>query len=145
MNNRVVFRLAVIGLFIFEIAICVALYFFDDGALDSAWQLLPETVDWYIYFESYPAIVAVAMFGLLSLIVVSFIGVLLFRNWARWLYLGSAVLVSLVSLFTGPIISYAWEHVLWEIASMTNGAIMLAMFLPPISNQFNKLSNSSND
>ncbi len=140
MSNRAVFRLALIGILVYELAIGAALYFFDDGTLDPAWELLPETVGWHIYFESH-FMASVAIGGVVILLLVAgLVGVLLFRNWGRWLYLGSNVLIFPISIFSGPIIYYGWESVLWDTASMANGAIMLAMFLPPISSEFNKQS-----
>ncbi len=41
MSNRVVFRLLVVSLLAYELAIGAALFFFDDGALDKAWEVLP--------------------------------------------------------------------------------------------------------
>lgn len=140
MSNRVIFRFAVIGLLAFQIASGVALYYLDDGSLDSAWELLPEPIDWYGYFESHIVIAILASLSVVLVIVASLIGVLLFQSWGRWLYLSSTLLISPLSIITGPIIYFGWEIALWDILSMANGAIMLAMFLPPISNEFNKLS-----
>jgi hypothetical protein len=138
MSNRTAFRLIIIGLVVFELAIGYVSYFFDDGTLDSAWELLPETVNWYPYFETHFITSIVVVFLLILVIVASLVGVLLFRNWGRWLYLSSTVLIFPVSLFTGPTIYYGWESALWDTANMANGAIMLSMFLPPISKEFNK-------
>ncbi len=138
MSNRVIFRLAVIGLLIAELAIGVALYFLDTGALDSAWEQLPESIDWYTYLESHFVTSVALLILLLVAILGSLVGVLLFKNWGRWLYLGSTVLIIPVSIFTGPTIYYGWESAVWDITSMLNGALMLSMFLPPISNEFNK-------
>jgi len=137
MSNRAIFRLAVIGLLVFELAIGVAFYFLDDGALDAAWEQLPDATDWYTYIESHLAI-SVALLLLLVAIVGSLVGVLLFKNWGRWLYLGNTMINFLVSIVTGPTIYHGWELALWDITNMINGALMLAMFLPPISNEFNK-------
>ena len=77
---------------------------------------------------------------LIIAIAASLVGMLLFRNWGRWLYLVSIALSLPVLVFTGPTIYCVWKSALWDTASMVNGAIMLVMFLPPISNEFNKLS-----
>ncbi|BFM48775.1 hypothetical protein [Marinomonas sp. THO17] len=140
MSNRVIFRLAVIGLLIAELAIGVALYFLDSGALDAAWEQLPESIDWYTYLESNFVTSVALLILLLVAILGSLVGVLLFKNWGRWLYLGSTVLIFPVSIFTGPTIYYGWENAVWDITSMVNGALILSMFLPPISNEFNKVS-----
>lgn len=140
MSNRVIFRLAVIGLLIAELAIGVAMYFLDTGALDAAWEQLPESIDWYTYLESHFVTSVALSILLLVAILGSLVGVLLFKHWGRWLYLGSTVLIIPVSIFTGPTIYYGWESAVWDITSMLNGALMLSMFLPPISNEFNKAS-----
>ena len=123
MSNRTVFRLVIIGLLVFEFAIGSAVYFFDDGALDSAWELLPETVNWYAYLETHFISSLVVGFLLILVIVASLVGVLLFRNWGRWLYLGSTVFIFPVSLFTGPTIYYGWESALWDTVNMANKKI----------------------
>ena len=140
MSNRVIFRLVIIGLLMFEIAILAALHFVDDGALAPATNLLPKTVNWQTYFDLSPVLVGFIGLLLIILIMASVVGALLFRNWGRWLYLAVAVLIVPVSVFTGPTIYYGWENALWDMFKMANGAVILAMFLPPISNEFNKLS-----
>lgn len=140
MSNRVIFRFAVIGLLIAELAIGVALYFLDTGDLDAAWDQLPESIDCYTYLESHFVTSVTLLILLLVAILGSLVGVLLFKNWGRRLYLGSTVLIIPVSIFTGPTIYYGWESAVWDITSMLNGALMLSMFLPPISNEFNKAS-----
>ena len=143
MSSRAVFRLAVIGLLVFELAVGVVLFLFDDGTLNPAWEVLPKTIDWYIYLESHFIISIFSGLLLIVAIVASLVGVLLFRNWRRWLYLVSTALIFPISVLTGPTIYYGWESALWDTASMANGAIMLTMFLLPISNEFNKLSQQS--
>lgn len=140
MNNRVVFRLLIVGLFAYELAVGAALYFFDNGSLDSDWEVLPETYDLYSFLESNLIVTTFVAVSIMVLFLASLAGVLLFKNWGRWLYLGGSALILPVSIFTGPTIYYGWESALWDIANMANGAVMLAMFLPPISNEFNKLS-----
>ena len=138
MSNRAVFRLAVIGLLVFELAIGASLYFFFDyEALEPALELLPESANWYSYLDNdfLPLIIAIL---LVIVVIASVIGVLLFKNWGRWLYISSTLLALPVYCFTGPDIYYGWESALWEVASMANGALMLAMFLPPISHEFNR-------
>lgn len=140
MSCRLIFRLAVIGVLIFELIIGLAVYFIDDGALEPAWKLLPETVDLSVYFDSEPIIGGIVGLAVVLMFLASLVGVLLFRNWGRWLYLTFSLLIVAVSVFTGPTIYYGWERALWDMLQMASGAIILAMFLPPISNEFNKLS-----
>jgi hypothetical protein len=138
MRNRVLFRLLIVGLFVFELAVGAAFYFFDNGGLDSAWEALPESYDWYSLLESNLIITMFVGVSIILVLLAGLLGVLLFKNWGRWLYLGSSVLILPISIFTGPTIYYGWESALWDISNMANGAIILAMFLPPISNEFNK-------
>ena len=137
MNNRVVFRLAIIGVLVFDLAIGAAVYWFDDGSLDPARELLPDDFYWASFQESH-FILSMVLGGLLVVtMIASIVGVLLFRNWGRWLYVGVTVLVFPISILTGASLYYGWESALWDVASMAYGAILLAMFLPPISNEFN--------
>lgn len=128
----------VVGLFVFELLIGLALTYFDNGELDSAWEQLPESFDWYSAFTSNLIISFVVSIGIVSILFASIVGVLLFKNWGRWLYLGSMFLVLPISLITGPSIYFAWESALWDITNMLNGALILAMFLQPFANEFNK-------
>lgn len=138
MNNRIIFRLLIVGLLVFELAIGATSYFFDSDALDPAWEVLPETYDWYPLLESNLIVTIFVSVSIILALLASLVGVLLFKNWGRWLYLGSSILILPVSIFTGPTIYYGWESALWDIANMANGAIILAMFLPPITSEFNK-------
>ena len=92
MNNRALFRLAGIGALVYEFAIGGALYLLDDSALDPAWGLLPETIEWYSFLESYLIVASIVGSVLILMLVGGVVGVLLFRNWGRWLSLklGSA-------------------------------------------------------
>ena len=138
MKNRVIFRLLIVALLAFELAIGAASYFFNDEALDPAWEVLPETYDLYSLLESNFIVAIFVSVSIIFALLASLVGVLLFKNWGRWIYLGSSILILPVSIFTGPTIYFGWESTLWDIANMANGAILIALFLPPISNEFNK-------
>ena len=81
MSNRSVFRLAVIGLLVFELAIGASLYFFFDyEALELALALLPESANWYTYLDNYFLPLMIIAVLLLIVIIASVVGVLLFKK-----------------------------------------------------------------
>jgi len=138
MNNRARFRAVIVGALIYELIIAAALLYFDNGQLDAAWDMLPQTSHWSINLTSNGSVLLMVFAGLAILsILCSIIGVLLFKNWGRWLYFLSTVLALPISVLTGPSIYFGWEIMLWDSANMLHGAIIIAMFLPPIANEFN--------
>ena len=140
MSNKTKFRLVVLGVLMYEFAIGGALILFDSGELDAALELLPETFDYYSLVENHFILSVSMAVIIMGMLISSIIGVLLFKNWGRWLYLGCALLIFPVSIISGPTIYYGWESALWDFANMLNGAIVLSMFLQPIANEFNKSS-----
>lgn len=57
------------------------MYFLDKGALDAAWEQLPDGIDWYAYLDSHFAISVALLIFLLAVILGSVIGMLVFKNW----------------------------------------------------------------
>lgn len=138
MDYRTFFRLSFVSLLIFQLSIGVAVFYSDDGALEPAWDLLPQSTIMHVYLSEYLTGFIILFVFFSALILASYVGVLLFRNWGRWLYLICTLLVASLSLFLGPTIIYGWENALWEIATLANGAIMAVMFFSPIRGEFIK-------
>ncbi len=136
MSNRVIFRLVVVGILIFDFAIAGIVMFFDNGALDAAWELLPEFFDWYSLFENHLVMFVSTLVLILALAIISLIGVLMFKAWGRWLYLVVTLLALPISVTLGPTISYGWEVALFDLLNMFHGAVILSMFLQPIASEF---------
>jgi len=137
-SNRAIFRLAVIGILIFDFVIAGIVMLFDDGALDASWELLPEFFDWYSLFQDNVVLSVSILVLILALSIASLVGVLLFKVWGKWLYLATTILIFPISVITGPAIFYGWETALFDFASMCHGAIILSMFLQPIANEFSE-------
>ena len=143
LNNRALFRLSIVSLFIFELALhYIALQFSDNEAINAARKMLPEGFEGSAYLEQFSnVIISVAVMALgLFVITGGLIGVLCFQPWGRWLYLLSSIYILGVTTIVGPSIYFGWEDALCSIASMAEGAIILAMFLPPINDEFRKSS-----
>ena len=136
MSNRAIFRLAVIGILIFDLASGGIITFFDDGSLDAAWELLPETFDWNSLIEEYLVLTISILAIILVMSILSLVGVVLFKAWGRWLYLTVTLLIFPFSIIAGPVINYGWETALFDFANMFHGAIILSMFLQPIASEF---------
>lgn len=136
MSNRAIFRLAVIGILIFDFAIAGIVMFFDNGALDAAWELLPEFIDWFSLYENHPVMLVSSLVFILAVSIISLVGVLMFKAWGRWLYLGATISIFPISVIAGPAIFYGWETALFDFASMFHGAVILSMFLQPIASEF---------
>lgn len=143
MSNRTILRLALFGLLAYPLGVAAMLYYLDDGSLDPAWEALPEPVGLYCFLENHPFISAAALVAVVIIWIAGFIGVALFHNWGRWLFVSGVLLALLLSVFTGPSVLYGWEYVLWQIASLATGAIMLAIFLPPMRDEFSKPAQQS--
>jgi hypothetical protein len=135
-SNRAIFRLAVIGILLFDFAIVGIAMLFDNGALDASWELLPEFIDWYSLFENHLVILVSSLVFILAVSIISLVGVLMFKAWGRWLYLGATISIFPISVITGPAIFYGWEIALFDFANMFHGAVILSMFLQPIANEF---------
>ncbi len=139
MSNRIIFRLAVIGILIFDLASGGIIMFFDNGGLDAAWELLPETFDWNSLIKDH-LVLSISILAIIFVIsILSLVGVLLFKTWGRWLYLTVTLLIFPFSIIAGPVINYGWETALFDFANMCHGAINLSMFLQPIANEFKTL------
>lgn len=136
MSNRAIFRLAVIGILIFDFAIAGIVMLFDNGALDASWELLPVSIDWYSLFENHLVITVSILVFILALSIISLVGLLMFKAWGRWLYLATTLLILPISIISGPAIFYGWEIALFDFANMFHGAVLLSMFLQPIASEF---------
>jgi len=121
---------------LFGFVIDPVVLYFNNGDLDPARELIPYDSNWYFSKSFY-----IYFYGLNFLVVVKFIGlfgVLFYKNWGRWLYSGATCLLVLFGSVKVALIYHGWEAVIWEINNMLGGAIILAMYLSPISNEFNK-------
>jgi hypothetical protein len=137
MNIRLKFRILIILFLLFGFVIDPLVQYFDSGELIPAYELIPSDPNWYFSERFY-----IYYYSLNFLVIGQFIGlfgVLLYKNWGRWLYSVVSCLLVLIGVVKVALISYGWEAVLWEINNMLAGAIILAMFLRPISNEFNKV------
>jgi hypothetical protein len=136
MSNKAIFRLAVIGILVFDFTIVGMGMFFDNGELDASWELLPEFFDWFSIIENHLVVSISILVAILAVSIVSLVGVLLFKPWGRGFYLVTTLLMFPVSVIAGPAIYYGWETALFDLASMFHGAIILSMFLQPIASEF---------
>ena len=141
MNNRKIFRLVLVGYCLLLAVSIILTFMLDDGSLDKAWEALPDlgffnqSVGFFTNNEIVSFII-VCVFIAVS--VASIVGVFLFKNWARWLTFWLTVIIYPTSIFFGPSIFWGWEMALNDIGNVLFGAILAAMFLSPISLEFNK-------
>ncbi len=145
MSNSAKFRIAYVGYILYSVLTGVIGYQLDDGALDAAWAALPENTSYELIdtaMEEYFIISAVAIIVIISACLASIVGVYFFKNWARWLTVGGIILLLPTSLLIGPTINSGFGTLLYDLGNIGFGALVAAMFFPPISKEFNKSKHS---
>jgi hypothetical protein len=76
--------------------------------------------------------------SLIVLLIVNLIGLWLWHNWARHLYLTMTILgfVILALDYNTPAIYSGLESLLWDILNIITGATIAMMYLPPLAEKF---------
>jgi magnesium-transporting ATPase (P-type) len=137
MNNRTLFRLLVVATNIGIVLITFLALYLDNGELDAAYEALPESSSLESLLENMWLLAGVSIAAVLVWIG-SIVGVLMFKNWGRVLTVIGAIVGYPAIAFLGPSIEFGWESAFNEFANLLFGVILAAMYLPPISQEFNK-------
>lgn len=74
----------------------------------------------------------------LMVLIVSWFGLLFFWRPARWLFLGSEVLILPLMVLLGPSVMHGAEYALESASHLTSGAIMAMAFFSPVKTRFAK-------
>ena len=75
---------------------------------------------------------------LLSASIAGFVGLFLFKAWGRTVSLYTTVASLALLLLGGPTLLSALESLLWEVATLTWGAIMALAYFSPIASRFGR-------
>jgi cell division protein FtsW (lipid II flippase) len=85
------------------------------------------------------AFVGLLMLMVLAVLIVSWIGLFLYQNWARWLYLGLNLGLSLIFLpFAALDLSPQWGLAtsVGTLGSLCTGAVLTLLFLTPVARRY---------
>jgi len=84
--------------------------------------------------------VVLSIIGLAAIIfgVVSFFGLLLFRSWARPMYLAGFIILLPTSLFYGVSINSGVSQVLGDLSLVTSGIILAMLYYSPVSDFYQR-------
>ena len=111
--------------------------YYDSGLLEGILSTLPRGYPFEALFEpTYLFGILIMISGVLAL--TSIVGILFFKNWARWLIIFSTIASMLFTFIQAPVIYLGWELALWDFANIWYGVIISLLFLPPLSVEFNQ-------
>lgn len=138
MNNRRLFKILIISQWITVIA-GVAIGLIEERSL-------PDTLRAYVLEDESRDLSSsekiAYSFGTFLLIAyfISTIGLLRFKNWARWLYLGVNAGGLIAALFFGPQIITPVSGVLSDLSMALIGLTIGVVFVPEVRREFGKTS-----
>lgn len=102
-------------------------------ALAEAYAELPDS--WI--FEGFW--LSLCLFGLLFAVTIAeWIGLFLFKRWARSLACWTTVIFCLLLLFDGPVLMSSLENTCYEISNILLGAVLALAYCSPISARFER-------
>lgn len=99
---------------------------------DFAYQLEPEVegIGQTILFAT--------LMVALVLCIASFVGLLLFKNWSRLLFLACFVLFLPVYPFIGITVSSGTSQIFYDLSMMTSGAVLALIYCSPVADYYRK-------
>lgn len=140
MSCRIVFRIFFVLLVACELIVGFNLLRIDSSELVAAREAIPEDIVYLAFLQNKPAVTGSLFVVHLIAFVIGVLGVFLFKRWGRWFYVCSYALMLILPIIIGPTIDTGIEMAFWQLFYTANGALILAMFLPPVGTEFNKLS-----
>ena len=72
----------------------------------------------------------------LTLLLVAFVGLMLFKNWGRVAFILCGVVGLPYIVFGGPYVSSGLGSFLYDLSNIASGVVLAMMFLSPISDEF---------
>ncbi len=101
---------------------------------------LPLELQTYLAWEAEQDIstfFGVMILTILVLFIINVVGLWKFKPWAKKMYIVITVF-SFISLpLLGPTVMNAWESMLYDIAILLEGALLVLLFVGPVANKFN--------
>lgn len=138
MTHRIIFRLFLVLLIVFEAIVSFDMLNIEGTDFKAAWSALPQDSVYLAFLQKYPMLSASLLEVQLLASVIGAAGAFFFKRWGRWLYVFCFVFLFILTMLSGPMISSGMEMALWELSFTANGALIMAMFLPPVATEFNK-------
>lgn len=135
------FRFLIISSLILAILAGIYDYFWIDPiseqVADYAYDIEPE-------IEGTQLIVIVVV-GILAIVfaIISFIGLLLFKSWAKLLYLAGFVLIIPLDPFMDVTVYSGVSQIFYDLSMIASGAILALLYFSPVSEFYRKQSLTS--
>ena len=124
----------IVSSFILTCLVGVYDYFYLDPiteqVIDYASNLEPD------YIEGNEVILFVLIGSALVLAIASFVGILLFKSWARHFYIASFILLLPLYPYMGITVYSGWGQALYDINMLLSGAILVLMYYSPVAKYF---------
>lgn len=101
---------------------------------------LPIELQTYLAWEAEQDIsifLGILILTILVLYIINVVGLWKFKPWAKKMYVVITVF-SFISLpLLGPTVMNSWESMLYDIAILLEGALLVLLFVGPVANKFN--------
>lgn len=130
------FRLLIISSLIFAILAGIYDYLWIDPVseqiMDYAYEIEPEIVG--------TQLIVILAVGILAIVfaIISFIGLLLFKSWAKPLYLAGFVLFMPLYPFFGVTVYSGASQIFYDLSLIASGAILALLYFSPVSEFYHK-------
>ncbi|GAA3952720.1 hypothetical protein [Allohahella marinimesophila] len=131
------FRLLIVAEILLGVAATVFTFYWQSPVVEKV-QAFADSLEGLLSPDWYVALMGTAIL-LLIVYVVALIGLILFRNWARWLYVIDMVVAFPVIFYIVPVaVEGPLETMLLTMGEMLSGAIIALMFFSPVSKFFQR-------
>ncbi len=132
--NKNNFRILVVITFILSVLAGVYDFIWPSEIItqisDYAYEIEPEYSDFQIMIVSVIAVL------LLVCAAVSFVGLLLFKNWGRHLYIAGFIIAFPLYPFMGVSVVSGANQLIYDLAMVLSGVLIAVCYYSPISKQF---------
>jgi len=133
MNHRIIFRIVVVMSLLLSVLSGVCDFIIPNEPLEKLilYSLELEPVG----YEFGMLEIGFIVIGL-TLVLVAFVGLMLFKNWGRVAFILCGVVGLPYMIIGGPYISSGLGGSLYDLSNVASGVVLAMMFLSPISDKF---------
>jgi len=133
MNHRIIFRIVVLMSLLLSVFSGVCDFIIPNEPLEKLilYSLELEPVG----YEFGMLEIGFIVIGL-TLVLVAFVGLMLFKNWGRVAFILCGVVGLPYMIIGGPYISSGLGGSLYDLSNVASGVVLAMMFLSPISDKF---------
>ncbi|CAH0535344.1 hypothetical protein VST7929_02937 [Vibrio stylophorae] len=101
---------------------------------------LPMELQTYLAWEAEQDVstfLGMLMLTILALYIINVVGLWKFKPWAKKMYVVFTACSFIPLPLLGPTVMNAWEYMLYDIAILLEGALLVLLFVGPVANKFN--------